>query len=396
MNRCNWTQNNSLMNKYHDEEWGVPVHDDNLLFEYLVLDTFQAGLSWKTILNKRENFRKAFDNFNFNTISAYTDLKINELLNDKSIIRNRLKIKATITNAIAFIRIQKEYGSFDKYIWQFVNYSTIINHWEQLTDIPVKTKESDNMSKDLRFDCDLIHVPFFHQDKKYNQNQEIKEYYDNGYNEIIVSDNYNIKETSPDIAFFLKPYDLIPKRFYIDEIKKVISKIIYIPYGMEIGSTSESMRYQYQLPLHDEAWFCVSYSKEHFKRACKYSKSKGTNFKFIGHPRMDLVDVDLSNNPEYIKIKNLSKGRKIIMWNPHFTIGKGDNWGSFKEYGLDILKYFSKLLAISLYSLSNCSLIIISSSLITSSNEEIALVKSSTWLVKKSKRSFVSSYSFST
>ena len=149
MNRCNWTQNNSLMNKYHDEEWGVPVHDDNLLFEYLVLDTFQAGLSWKTILNKRENFRKAFDNFNFNTISAYTDLKINELLNDKSIIRNRLKIKATITNAIAFIRIQKEYGSFDKYIWQFVNYSTIINHWEQLTDIPVKTKESDNMSKDL-------------------------------------------------------------------------------------------------------------------------------------------------------------------------------------------------------------------------------------------------------
>jgi len=200
----------------------------------------------------------------------------------------------------------------------------------------------DKMINDDRFVCDLVHIPFFHPDKKYNQNEEIEEYFKNGYKEIKLSCNYSIKENSPDIAFFLKPYDLIPKEFYIDEIKKVVPLNIYIPYGMEIGSTMESMRYQYQLPLHDEAWFCVSYSKEHYKRASKYSKSKGKNFKFIGHPRMDLVNVDLSNTPEYIKIKELAKGRKIVLWNPHFTIGKGDNWGSFKEYGIAILKYFSK------------------------------------------------------
>lgn len=147
--RCNWTKDDILMNDYHDNEWGVPVHNDNKLFEYLVLDTFQAGLSWKTILHKRENFRKAFDNFDYTKIALYDEVKIAELIKNEGIIRNKLKIYSTISNAIAFIKIQQEFGSFDKYIWQFVNYKTIINKHESLNDIPAKTSESDKMSKDL-------------------------------------------------------------------------------------------------------------------------------------------------------------------------------------------------------------------------------------------------------
>lgn len=148
--RCAWPGANELMIKYHDEEWGVPVHDDAKLFEFIVLDSFQAGLSWSTILNKRENFRKAFDNFDYKKIAKYDENKINELLHDAGIIRNKLKIKATITNAQNFIIIQKEFGSFDKYIWQFVNYKTIQNKCENLHDIQATSAESDTMSKDLK------------------------------------------------------------------------------------------------------------------------------------------------------------------------------------------------------------------------------------------------------
>jgi DNA-3-methyladenine glycosylase I len=135
---------------YHDTEWGLPLHDDRKLFEFLVLDAFQAGLSWSTILNKRENFRKAFDNFDPVKIARYKQTKIDRLLSDAGIIRNRLKIAATITNARAFLATQKEFGSFDKYIWQFTGGKPKVNKWKTMKQIPPCTKESDAMSKDLK------------------------------------------------------------------------------------------------------------------------------------------------------------------------------------------------------------------------------------------------------
>jgi DNA-3-methyladenine glycosylase I len=146
--RCAWISD-PLMQKYHDEEWGVALHDDRKLFEFMVLDAFQAGLSWKTILNKRENFRKAFDNFNPEIIALYDEAKYGRLLADTGIIRNRAKIRATMTNAQAFLEVQKEFGSFDKFIWSFVNYQPKINSWRSLAELPVKTGISDIMSKEL-------------------------------------------------------------------------------------------------------------------------------------------------------------------------------------------------------------------------------------------------------
>jgi len=147
--RCPWSANNPLMIEYHDKEWGVPLHNDRKLFEFMLLDAFQAGLSWNTIINKRENFRKAFDNFDPAKISKYTDKKIQSLLNDAGIIRNRMKINSSVTNAKAFLIVQKEFGSFDKYIWQFTSGKTIHSKWKTLKELPAKTKESDAMSKDL-------------------------------------------------------------------------------------------------------------------------------------------------------------------------------------------------------------------------------------------------------
>ena len=147
---CSWPSNDPLMMAYHDEEWGVPVHDDRKLFEFMVLDAFQAGLSWKTILYKRENFRKAFDNFQPEIISKYEGHKISKLLNDAGIIRNRLKIQATVTNAQKFLEVQKEFGTFDKYIWQFTEGKTKVNNWVELNQIPAISPESDEMSKDLK------------------------------------------------------------------------------------------------------------------------------------------------------------------------------------------------------------------------------------------------------
>ena len=148
--RCPWPGNKSLDIKYHDKEWGVPVHDDKKLFEFLLLDAFQAGLSWTTILNKRENFRVAFDGFDVKTIAGYGEEKVAELMQNKAIIRNQLKIRSTIKNAKLFINIQQEYGSFDTYIWQFVRGTTITNGWNKTEDIPVNTTESDAMSKGLK------------------------------------------------------------------------------------------------------------------------------------------------------------------------------------------------------------------------------------------------------
>jgi DNA-3-methyladenine glycosylase I len=149
-NTCSWPGNDPLMIKYHDEEWGVPVHEDRKLFEFMVLDAFQAGLSWSTILKKRENFRKAFDNFEPEIIANYSEGKIEILLQDSGIIRNKLKIRATVTNARNFLKIKEEFGTFDAYIWQFTGGTTRINTCKELSDIPVSTVESDAMSKDLK------------------------------------------------------------------------------------------------------------------------------------------------------------------------------------------------------------------------------------------------------
>ena len=147
---CEWPSKNELMLKYHDEEWGVPLHNDRKLFEFMLLDAFQAGLSWSIILKKRVNFRKAFDNYDINKIAKYNETKINKLLQDEGIIRNRLKINAAVQNAKAFLKVQKEFGTFDKYIWQFTGGKTIDNNLSDLKKMPVKSKESDAMSKDLK------------------------------------------------------------------------------------------------------------------------------------------------------------------------------------------------------------------------------------------------------
>ncbi len=150
VSRCAWGTNNPLMIKYHDEEWGVPVHDDRKLFEFLVLDGFQAGVSWSIILNKRQNFRKAFHNFSPKRIAKYAEKDVRRLLADAGIIRNRLKIRATISNAQRFLEVQKEFSSFDKYIWQFVGGKPIVHKFKTLKQIPATSKESDAMSKDLK------------------------------------------------------------------------------------------------------------------------------------------------------------------------------------------------------------------------------------------------------
>ena len=148
--RCGWCEGDKLYEAYHDTEWGVPVYDDDTLFEFLILETFQAGLSWITVLRKRENFRKAFDNFDYKKIAKYQQDKIDILLQDAGIIRNKLKVNATITNAQAFMKIQDEFGSFSKYIWGFVDGKPIKNTCKTLIDIPANTPLSDDISKDLK------------------------------------------------------------------------------------------------------------------------------------------------------------------------------------------------------------------------------------------------------
>jgi DNA-3-methyladenine glycosylase I len=150
MKRCEWANGSDLYKAYHDNEWGVEIHDDRVLFEFLVLEGAQAGLSWSTILKKREGYRKAFDNFDVRKISAYTEDTIAALLTNSEIVRNRLKINSVVTNARAFLKVQEEFGSFDKYIWQFVKGRPVQNAWKDIHEIPANTPESDSMSKDLK------------------------------------------------------------------------------------------------------------------------------------------------------------------------------------------------------------------------------------------------------
>lgn len=150
MNKCQWALSSPLEEAYHDQEWGVPVHDDRLLFEFLILEGAQAGLSWSTVLKKRPSYRVAFDHFNAELIARYDEKTVNALLTNPNIIRNKLKVNAAITNARAFLNIQQEYGSFNAFIWGFVEGEPIQNTWHQVSDIPVNTAQSDNMSKTLK------------------------------------------------------------------------------------------------------------------------------------------------------------------------------------------------------------------------------------------------------
>jgi DNA-3-methyladenine glycosylase I len=149
MKRCTWPKNPTAL-KYHDEEWGVPLHDEQKLFEFVVLEGAQAGLSWDTILAKRENYRAAFDNFDVQKVARYSEARIEKLLQNPGIIRNRLKVNAAVNNAKAFIRVQKEFGSFDKYIWSFVDNKPIVNRWKESSQIPATSPVSDLISKDLK------------------------------------------------------------------------------------------------------------------------------------------------------------------------------------------------------------------------------------------------------
>jgi DNA-3-methyladenine glycosylase I len=150
MNRCEWANRSEMERSYHDNEWGEPIHDDGSLFEFLVLEGAQAGLSWSTVLGKREGYRKAFDNFDARKISRYSEDDVSRLLTDPGIVRNRLKINAAITNARAFLRVQEQFGSFDRYIWQFVDGAPVQNSWRKITEIPSSTPGSDAMSRDLK------------------------------------------------------------------------------------------------------------------------------------------------------------------------------------------------------------------------------------------------------
>lgn len=150
MNRCEWANTTALDAAYHDKEWGVPVHDDRLLFEMLILEGAQAGLSWSTILKKREGYRRAFDNFDASRIAAYSENKIQALLHNSEIVRHKLKITAAISNAKCFLAVQKEFGSFDSYIWSFVDGKTKQNAWASSAEVPVSTPESEAMSKGLK------------------------------------------------------------------------------------------------------------------------------------------------------------------------------------------------------------------------------------------------------
>ncbi|MDR9418633.1 DNA-3-methyladenine glycosylase I [Gracilimonas sp.] len=149
--RCSWVENTfPEYIKYHDEEWGVPVHDDRTHFEFLILEGAQAGLSWSTILKRREGYRNAFANFDPEKVARFDEAKIQELLQDEGIIRNKLKVRSAVTNAQLFLDIQEEFESFDTYIWQFVGGEPIINHWESMKKVPATTKESDTLAKDLK------------------------------------------------------------------------------------------------------------------------------------------------------------------------------------------------------------------------------------------------------
>jgi len=149
-NRCNWNTEDEMYLAYHDEEWGVPVHDDRLLFEFLILEGAQAGLSWLTILRKRAEYKKAYDNFEIETVANYTESDVERLLSNSGIVRNKLKVRSSITNAKAVLEIQREFGSFSNYLWNFVDGKTVDNHLSSISDMPITSDISDKMSKDMK------------------------------------------------------------------------------------------------------------------------------------------------------------------------------------------------------------------------------------------------------
>src|SRR6056297_1585959 len=150
LNRCGWADGSEMYINYHDKEWGVPVFDDKTLFEFLTLETAQAGLSWSTILKRRENYKKAYDNYDIIKIASYDENKIQELLNNEGIIRYRLKIESSINNAKQFLKVQDEYGSFNNYLWSFVDHKPIVNSWKKLSEVPAETEISKQIAKDLK------------------------------------------------------------------------------------------------------------------------------------------------------------------------------------------------------------------------------------------------------
>ncbi len=150
LNRCEWCAGSEIERDYHDNEWGIPLHDDRKLFEFLILEGAQAGLSWVTVLKKREHYRKVFDQFDASKVAEYSDTKIEKLLQDPGIIRNRLKVSSTVSNARCFLEMQAEFGSFDRYIWQFTDGRVIQNSWQSLSEIPANTTDSAAMCKDLK------------------------------------------------------------------------------------------------------------------------------------------------------------------------------------------------------------------------------------------------------
>ena len=190
MLRCDWCEGDELYIKYHDDEWGVPVHDDIKHFEFLILEGVQAGLSWLLILRKRENYRRAYDNFQPVKIADYSDKKIEELMGNKGLIRNRRKIEASVNNAIKFLEIQDDFGSFDRYIWGYVDDKPIINSWKNVLDLPSKTELSDKISDDLRargFKFVGSTIIYAHMQAIGLVNDHIVDCF--RYNEIIKSDN---------------------------------------------------------------------------------------------------------------------------------------------------------------------------------------------------------------
>ena len=201
----------------------------------------------------------------------------------------------------------------------------------------------EEMIKDDNFICDLVHVPFNHFNKSVLVEKEINDYKERGFDKIIESEKYDLAKASPDIVIYLKPYDLIPKRFYVDEIKKVVDYIIYIPYGMHIFSNDpEMLKFSFKLPIEENAWKILTHSKRNIELAKKYSIHKDKNLLNIGNPKMDLMDRDFSDNELYKLIKEKAKGRKIFMYNPYHVIDDKNKSGTFKLFGIDILKYFKE------------------------------------------------------
>lgn len=242
--------------------------------------------------------------------------------------RIRLKKMKSILYNLVYLKFNKK-----------IRVMFIVN---ELSVFPSFKSVYDTMIKDKDFICDLVYVPFIHANKALNVDKEMGEYIEKGYKEIISYDKYQLSKKSPDIVFYLKPYDSIPKEYYIDEIEKVVEKVVFIPYAINTVTDKETFRYAYGLPISNKAWIFVSHCKRDRDNAIKYSYNKGENIVVIGHPRMDLVNVDYSNDPFYKEIEKKAKGRKIFLYDPHHTVNESYKWGTFKIYGLDILKYFNE------------------------------------------------------